>query len=101
MLDEITVRKMPFSAELDSEASRAKRSKLTNRQLSLQIQDLPPYNKFMPKSVTATANDQTPQSGVDKSLLVWMASKTPQERLETLQGNVNAFLKARNGRREN
>ena len=38
-------------------------------------------------------------SGVDKTLLAWMASKTPEQRLQILQNNVTAILKARNGRR--
>jgi|TARA_B110000263_G_C15229073_1_gene473701 hypothetical protein len=37
-------------------------------------------------------------SGVDKTLLAWMASKTPEQRLKILQNNVTAILKARNGR---
>ncbi|MDG2071921.1 MAG: hypothetical protein P8J55_09410, partial [Pseudomonadales bacterium] len=38
-------------------------------------------------------------SGVDKTLLAWMASKTPEQRLQILQNNVTAIIKARNGRR--
>ena len=38
------------------------------------------------------------QSGVDLTMLRWMASKTPEERLRILQNNVNAILNARNGR---
>lgn len=61
----------------------------------------PVYNVPMPTFDTTTASEPAPQSGVDRSLLIWMGSKTPKERLEILQRNVNAFLKARNGRRKN
>jgi len=43
--------------------------------------------------------DLQSRSGVDKTLLAWMASKTPEQRLQILQNNVTAILKARNGRR--
>ena len=37
-------------------------------------------------------------SGVDLTMLRWMASKSPIERLQILQANVNATVKIRNGK---
>lgn len=35
------------------------------------------------------------EDGVDMSLIRWMLSLTPRERLETLQNHLNAVLKIR------
>jgi hypothetical protein len=44
--------------------------------------------------------DQKPISadGVDLTLIRWMLSLTPMERLQTLQNNVRSILRLRNGK---
>ncbi len=39
------------------------------------------------------------ESGVDLTLLRWMISKTPSERLNILQNNVSSLIKLRHARR--
>jgi hypothetical protein len=45
--------------------------------------------------------DPTPAAddGVDVSLIRWMLSLTPRERLQVLQQNVNSILKLRHAKR--
>ncbi len=38
------------------------------------------------------------EDGVDLTLIRWMLSLTPAERLQVLQGHVRSVLKLRNGR---
>lgn len=35
------------------------------------------------------------ESGIDRTLILWMLSKTPLERLRVLQRNANAILRIR------
>ena len=56
------------------------------------------YNEPMTVGNSNTPRPAFSQSGVDLTMLLWMASKTPEERLRILQGNVNAILRARNAR---
>ena len=40
------------------------------------------------------------EDGVDLTLIRWMRSLTPSERLQVLQNNVNSILKLRNAKRK-
>ena len=40
------------------------------------------------------------KDGVDLTLIRWMRSLTPGERLQVLQNNVNSILKLRNAKRK-
>ena len=44
------------------------------------------------------AVDPYSEDGVDLTLIRWMLSKTPEERLQVLQSNVRALLRLRNAR---
>lgn len=43
-----------------------------------------------------TEGSKEPESGVDPSLVAWMLSLTPLERLAYLQGQVDSILALRN-----
>lgn len=44
--------------------------------------------------------DEPADDGVDVSLIRWMLSLTPSERLDALQGFVDSAIELRHGRRE-
>ncbi len=54
----------------------------------------------MDEKITNVDNDQEQISddGVDITLIRWMLSLTPMERLQTLQNNVRSILRLRDGK---
>ena len=54
----------------------------------------------MAAKITNVENDQEQISddGVDITLIRWMLSLTPMERLQTLQNNVRSILRLRDGK---
>jgi hypothetical protein len=53
-------------------------------------------NREAAKSTTAACSSQD-ESGVDRSLISWMLSMTPLERLRTLQSAVDSLNRLRRG----
>jgi hypothetical protein len=49
-------------------------------------------------SDTEKDQEQISDDGVDLTLIRWMLSLTPMERLQTLQNNVRSILRLRDGK---
>ena len=63
------------------------------------IMELMESNSVDNKTATKAAGSTRTSKGVDTTLLKWMASNTPEQRLQILQSNVAAIVRARNARR--
>ena len=57
---------------------------------------LAPTDPRQPENAPTLATDEAP-SGVDRSLIRWMLSLTPAERLDVLQGFVDSVEELRGG----
>ena len=54
-------------------------------------------NKDQNKGILADNSSTYSEEGVDLTLIRWMLSMTPAERLQVLQQNVRSILRLRNG----